>query len=78
MMNINNTEYGITVLALKGLYLEMMDLRATAIAHGNEVAEVAFGTPARIIKAALDIMEQQQDEINELKRAPQEESHKES
>ncbi|MBB8328961.1 hypothetical protein HEP22_024560 [Escherichia coli] len=78
MMDINNTEYGTTVLALKGLLLEMTEIRAIAIAHGNEVAEAAFGAPARVIKAALDTMEQQQNEIDELKRALQEESHKES
>ncbi|ELC8119438.1 hypothetical protein QYB02_004889 [Escherichia coli] len=78
MMNINDTEYDTTVLTLKGLLLETTEIRTMAIAHGNEGLEAALGALARIIKAALDIMEQQQDEIDELKRALQEESHKES
>ncbi|EEX1987229.1 hypothetical protein HIU27_RS10945 [Escherichia coli] len=69
MMNINNTEYGITVLALKGLLLELTELQDDAMDEGNEKLEITLCATERLIESALDIMEQQQEQIAKVKRA---------
>ncbi|HBA4094541.1 TPA: hypothetical protein L7154_001672 [Escherichia coli] len=69
MMNINDTEYGITVLALKGFLLEMTELQDDAMDEGNEKLEITLCAAERLIESALNIMEQQQEQIAKVKRA---------
>lgn len=67
-MYIEDTEYGITFLALKGLLLELTELQDDAMDEGKETLEVTLCATERLIESVLNIMEQQQCEINKLKR----------
>ncbi|END5729831.1 hypothetical protein ABMD59_005469, partial [Escherichia coli] len=65
-MNINDTEYHITHLALVGLKQDLLILGEDAMHEGNRTLGITLKATLRLIDAAMNIMDQQRRHITAL------------